>query len=139
MDSSLGHIYSEKTANIEVLAQPFYVKEQSSPKKNLYFFAYNIAVHNKSNRDIKLIGRQWIVIDGKRKKRHVCGEGVIGETPIIKIGKRFQYTSFCPLETPTGNMRGKYKVVDNHDNEFWIKVPPFFFHTKNQAKIEIVY
>lgn len=36
------------------------------------------------------------------------GHGVVGEQPILLPGKRFEYTSGCPLRTPLGSMHGEY-------------------------------
>ena len=42
---------------------------------------------------------------------------MVGEKPILEPGKSFEYTSACPLATPTGNMRGEFEMirVDNSD------------------------
>lgn len=39
------------------------------------------------------------------------GPGVVGETPILEAGKSFEYTSACPLSTPTGNMHGEFDLI----------------------------
>ena len=42
---------------------------------------------------------------------------MVGEQPILEPGKSFEYTSACPLATPTGNMRGEFEMmrVDSSD------------------------
>lgn len=39
------------------------------------------------------------------------GPGVVGETPTLKPGETYEYTSACPLATPTGNMSGEFEMV----------------------------
>ena len=39
------------------------------------------------------------------------GPGVVGETPVLKPGDVYEYTSACPLSTPTGNMKGEFEMI----------------------------
>tara|TARA_R110002072_G_scaffold64203_9_gene159992 strand:+ start:40702 stop:41121 length:420 start_codon:yes stop_codon:yes gene_type:complete len=119
--------YEEVTNEILVTATPFYVSEKSSPENDYYFFAYKIIITNIGHTSIKVLNRHWIIRDGKKVEKFINGEGVVGEQPVIAAGDSFEYTSFCPLSTPTGNMRGKYEVQTDEGEKFWIKVPLFFF------------
>lgn len=47
-----------------------------------------------------------------RSCTHTCrGPGVVGETPVLKPGERFEYNSACPLRTETGMMEGEYGMI----------------------------
>ena len=59
-------------------------------------------------------------------EREVAGEGVVGEQPHLIPGASFTYSSFCPLPTPTGSMRGTYTMVRDDGTEFQAKIPLFF-------------
>ena len=39
------------------------------------------------------------------------GPGVVGETPVLKPGDVYEYTSACPLTTPTGSMKGEFEMI----------------------------
>lgn len=42
----------------------------------------------------------------------VCrGPGVVGETPVLKPGDVYEYTSACPLSTSTGSMKGEFEMI----------------------------
>lgn len=119
--------YTETTEDIQVEVVPAYVKERSNPEQKQFFYAYKITITNHSDRGIKVIHRHWKIKDGNGKAYDVQGSGVIGEQPMIAPGTSYEYTSFCPLHSPYGNMRGKYQVMDEFGNRFWIGVPLFFF------------
>jgi ApaG protein len=119
--------YSETTEDIQIEVTPHYVKERSSPENNQYFYAYKIKITNHADKAVKVIHRHWKIKDGNGKIFDVQGTGVIGEQPMIQPGTHFEYTSFCPLHSPFGNMRGKYQMIDEFGNRFWVSVPLFFF------------
>ncbi|MCA0430479.1 MAG: Co2+/Mg2+ efflux protein ApaG [Bacteroidetes bacterium] len=114
------------TKNIEVSVDCKYQSIQSNPKENLYFFIYKITIVNKSDYTVKLLKRHWEIADSNGDKRKVDGEGVVGETPTIKVGDQFQYTSGCNLQTEIGYMEGFYTMKRLVDNElFNIEIPRF--------------
>lgn len=119
--------YSAITENILVEVNPTYVPERSDPENNQYFYAYKIRITNHSDIKCRVIHRHWKIKDGNGKVYEVQGSGVIGEQPMIGPGEHYEYTSFCPLHSPYGNMRGKYQMIDQFGNRFWIEVPLFFF------------
>jgi ApaG protein len=81
------------THNIEISVEVRYLAEQSLPRENHYFFVYFISIQNKSDFSVQLLKRHWDIFDSVGQKREVDGEGVIGETPIIEPGKKFEYNS----------------------------------------------
>ena len=119
--------YSEKSDHVQVSVEPFYVEKQSKPQENFYLYGYTVKIKNMGGEAIKLISRHWIIMNGKGKKTKLDGRGVVGQTPILKPGETFEYTSACPLDTPTGNMRGQYTLSNTHSHVFRAKIPLFFF------------
>lgn len=122
---------SEKTThNVKVQALSQYIPERSDPHLGEYFFAYTIQITNLGSIPVQLLGRHWIITDGQGRKQEVKGEGVVGEQPLIPPGESFQYSSFCPLETPTGTMQGTYQMIfveaGKHGGNFDIEIPRFF-------------
>lgn len=121
------YVYSNESHAIEVCAQPTYVKERSFPDKDFFFYAYHISITNHSDYDAKLLRRTWLIRNGHGTINEIEGPGVIGQTPIIKAGESFEYTSYCHLPTPSGNMRGNYlfEWVETGD-KFNVEIPLFF-------------
>ncbi len=118
--------YSQTTEKIHVNVIPFYLPEKSEPEEKKYFYAYKVKITNNSGEDVQLLSRKWVIRDGNGTERVVSGEGVLGKMPFIKKGSNYEYTSFCPLRTTTGNMRGKFEMIDSHGEHFWITIPLFF-------------
>lgn len=121
--------YQLETDGVLINVFPTYVEERSAPENDYYFFAYKVTITNLTHKPLKLINRHWIIRDGAKKERFINGEGVVGQRPVIEPGDEFDYQSFCPLDTPTGNMRGKFEFSDPEGNRFWAPIPVFFFRT----------
>ena len=122
----MGATYHETTLGIEILIEPEFIPENSNPKNHYYFFAYHVQIRNAGEQSAKLVNRHWIIRDGQGMESEVRGEGVVGHQPILKPGESFQYTSFCPLPTPTGNMRGNFEMILQSGEKVQVRIPLFF-------------
>jgi ApaG protein len=119
--------YTCTTQDIQVEVTPSYVADRSDPLNNQYFYAYKIKITNNSVISCKIIHRHWKIKDGNGKIFEVQGTGIVGEQPMLLPQESYEYTSFCPLNSPYGNMRGKYQMIDEFGNRFWVEIPLFFF------------
>ncbi len=124
-------MYYEMTQGIEVEVTPQYIPEESSPKDEQFVFSYSITITNRGETEVQLLSRHWIITDGKGVVHEVKGPGVVGKQPKLKPGEKHQYSSFCPLPTPTGNMRGTFQLVNNLGAQFDVKIPLFFLRDAN--------
>ncbi len=113
------------TLGIRVQVQPTYLPERSSPESGLFLFAYRIRVTNQGDRTAQLLRRHWIITDGNGHVEEVEGEGVVGETPALRPGASFEYTSFCPLQTPFGTMHGTYLMRAEDGTQFDVEIGQF--------------
>ncbi len=114
------------THGIEISVECKYWPEQSSPKENLYFFIYYITIENKSTESMQLIKRHWDIFDSINEKRMVDGIGVVGETPILEPGEKYEYNSGCNLVSEIGFMKGYYtmkKILSG--TEVDVEIPQF--------------
>jgi ApaG protein len=118
-------MFHATTEEITVSAMPVYIDERSEPEKNRYFWAYRIVIRNNSNRTVQLLSRYWQIVDGNGRFEEVRGEGVVGEQPILRPGESYEYTSGCPLTTPSGFMRGAYTMTDKSGGRFDVAIPAF--------------
>jgi ApaG protein len=114
------------THGIEISVECKYWPEQSSPKDNLYFFVYYITIENKSGESVQLIKRHWDIFDSISDKRTVDGIGVVGETPVLEPGERFEYNSGCNLVSEIGFMQGYYTMKRlRNETEINVNIPQF--------------
>lgn len=122
------------TDGIRVRVRTKYLPEQSDPVRGIRVFAYTIHISNEGNEPAKLLNRHWIIKDSWGHVREVRGPGVVGEQPRIEPGQAYEYTSFCPLPTPQGSMRGSYDMVRDSGQRFDVQVGEFFLFEPNLAQ-----
>jgi len=114
------------THNIEISVEVKYWPQHSMPKENHYFFVYFISIQNKSDQAVQLLKRHWDIFDSTGDKRVVDGDGVVGETPVIEAGHKFDYNSGCNLTSEVGYMTGFYTLITILDGkEFQVEIPKF--------------
>ena len=113
------------TRDIIVRVAVSYLAEQSNQSLGRWFWSYHIRIENGSGVSVQLLARSWTIVDGRGQVHEVHGEGVVGETPLIPPGGSFDYVSGCPLDTPTGEMSGTYRMVDEDGSAFDIRIPRF--------------
>ena len=108
---------------VEVMSQ--YSPENSRPPQDVWVFEYTVRITNQGSETVQLVSRHWIIVDGLDRIEEVQGAGVIGEQPVLAPGESFKYSSWCPLKTPTGIMRGTYQMVRAGGSGFDIEIAPF--------------
>jgi ApaG protein len=91
-----------------------------------YVFAYFITIENNSLQTVKLTNRFWKILDSLNKTEIVQGEGVVGQTPILKPNDNYSYSSGCFLESTIGSMTGFYSMenIDTFE-KFKVQIPTF--------------
>lgn len=116
-----------ESSKYEITVEPraTYVEDQSDPSKNQYVFAYTISVTNTGTVPAQLISRHWIITDANGHVEEVKGEGVVGETPRLGPGERFEYRSWAMLRTPFGTMRGSYTFARQDGSIFQARIAEF--------------
>lgn len=118
-------MFEATTNQIRIHVIPAYVPDQSDPDQNQYFFSYTIEIHNGGKHSVQLVSRHWIITDAHGKMEEVQGPGVVGQQPTLEPGESFQYSSFCPLTTPTGSMEGTFLMMSGKGERFEVKIPKF--------------
>lgn len=118
-------MYRETTNGIEITVRPEFLESESSPEKARWFWAYTIIVANHSDETFQLESRYWHITNALGEVEEVSGPGVIGEQPVLDPGDSFQYTSGCPLNTPSGTMVGHYIMRRDDGGSMRANVPAF--------------
>jgi ApaG protein len=108
---------------VEVLSR--HSPENSRPSQGEWVFQYTVRITNLSSETVQLISRHWVITDAAEHVQEVRGPGVVGEQPVLAPGESFKYSSWCPLKTPTGTMRGEYQMVRPDGTQFDIEIAPF--------------
>ncbi len=118
-------MYRARTRDIEVAVEPFYLEEQSSPEDIRYVWGYRIVIENHSIHTVKLVHRYWHITDQNGLVDEVDGLGVVGEQPRLQPGDSYEYSSGCPLDTPSGMMFGHYDMQTEEGEVFKVDIPAF--------------
>jgi len=108
---------------VEVLSR--YTTENSPNLRDAWVFQYTVRITNQGLDTVQLLSRHWIITDALENTEEVKGPGVVGEQPVLAPGESFKYSSWCPLKTPTGTMRGTYQMIGARGNQFDIEIAPF--------------
>ena len=127
-------MYTATTRNITVKVQPQFLAEQSDPVSDQYVWLYTINIENGGTEAVQLLNRHWIITNAVGHVEEVQGPGVVGEQPVLQPGDSYQYTSGCPLRTPSGMMVGTYEMVGPGDERFDIDIPAFSLDSPHQAR-----
>ena len=118
-------MYERVTRGIKIVVRPQYLENQSKPDEGHFVWAFTITVENHGRDTVTLRTRYWKITDGNGKVQEVRGAGVVGEQPTLKPGDHFQYTSGCPLKTPSGFMAGAYQMQTAAGELFNVDIPVF--------------
>ncbi len=116
---------AESRREIRVRVASDFLAGQSEPAEARYVFAYTVNLENTGEIGARLLTRHWIITDADGEVREVHGEGVIGETPWLKPGAGFRYSSGAVLTTPLATMQGSYQWVGDDGVPFEAPIPLF--------------
>jgi ApaG protein len=126
--------YALTTRGVTVTVRSFFLADQSEPEENRFVWAYRVRIENEGPDTVRLLRRTWQITDARGRTQHVHGPGVVGETPLLKPGEAFEYTSGTPLDTPTGFMTGRYHMVVPASGEnFDVAIPAFSLDSPHQS------
>jgi len=114
------------TAGIRVRVEPSFLPQQSNPKQGKWLFGYRVSIVNESETRVRLRNRHWTIVDADGKRHEVNGPGVVGQFPTLEPGQRFEYPSFCPLETSWGTMEGFYRMERDDGTAFDVQIARFY-------------
>ncbi|WP_312822871.1 Co2+/Mg2+ efflux protein ApaG [Epilithonimonas sp.] len=116
---------SKITSEIKISVTTEYDNHNSYPSENRYVFRYNIEIENLSNVAVRLLSRKWMIYDLGFGFTEVEGAGVIGLTPVIESGEKFNYFSNVIVKSGVGNMEGSYLFENANHETFDVTIPKF--------------
>lgn len=106
---------------VHVVAHPEFLGQH----EDKFAFSYTIHITNRSDQNITLRNRHWVITHADGSVEEVMGEGVVGETPELAPGKSYSYTSGAVIPTRVGSMRGSYGFVTADGQSFRTEIPEF--------------
>lgn len=128
-------MYRALTRDIEVSVEPYYLEEQSDPDDGRYVWGYRVAITNHSDRSVRLVNRYWHITDQNGQVDEVTGPGVVGEQPQLRPGDTYEYSSGCPLDTPSGVMFRHYQMETEEGDVFEVAIPAFSLDAPGMLRV----
>ncbi len=128
-------MYQATTRQITVTVTPTYLEDQSHPDAQRWVWAYTVEIENAGDAPATLRSRYWQITDANGHVEEVRGPGVVGEEPHLSPGDSFTYTSGCPLATPSGFMRGHYRMQGPDGAFFEVEIPAFSLDLPQKARV----
>jgi ApaG protein len=125
LQSDLAPVSDAVTNGVRVEVLSRHSPENSRPNQDEWVFQYTVRITNQGTGTVQLLSRHWVITDALEHTEEVQGPGVVGEQPVLGPGESFKYSSWCPLKTPTGTMRGTYRMVHSDGSQFDIEIAPF--------------
>jgi ApaG protein len=113
------------TDGVEISVRSEFRPDRSFPAQSRFLFTYTVHILNRGASSARLLSRHWIITDARGEREEVTGDGVVGKQPHLAPGQSFQYTSFCILRTPLGQMRGAYTMEREDGTTFQAEIAPF--------------
>ncbi len=120
-----GHS-DQTTDGVRVRVGAQYLPNQSSPDGKRFAYAYRVRIDNVGQVPVKLLTREWIILDADNDRRVVRGPGVVGEQPALDPGEHFEYVSGSTLPTEWGTMEGSFHFIRENGEEFDAAIGRFF-------------
>ncbi|MHA3738673.1 Co2+/Mg2+ efflux protein ApaG [Pseudomonas sp. Eth.TT006] len=116
---------SDSRYQVDVSVVTRYLADQSQPENDRFAFAYTITVQNNGEQPARLMSRHWVITDGDGHVEEVRGAGVVGQQPLIEVGKSHTYSSGTVMTTKVGTMQGTYEMVATDGKRFDAIIKPF--------------
>jgi ApaG protein len=113
------------TQGVRIQVASRFHPERSDAARSYWFFSYTVQIANVGAHPVQLLSRRWVITDAYGHTELVEGPGVVGETPRLRPGEAFRYTSFCPLPTSLGAMQGTYRMRTDEGDEFDAEIAAF--------------
>ena len=128
-------MYQATTHNIAIYVEPEFLDHESIPDEGVFVWAYHVKIENQSSEVVQLESRHWHITDSLGRIHEVKGVGVVGEQPILSPGESFEYTSGTPLSTPSGIMKGTYRMTTLNGKAFDVEIPVFSLDSPHEKHL----
>lgn len=126
--------YESVTRGIRVSVLPAFIEDQSDPDEGDFLWSYAVTIENTGPETVQLLSRYWHITDAHGRVQEVHGPGVVGAQPVLEPGQVFEYTSGCPLPTPSGAMSGRYQMRTAQGEDFDVEIPAFLLDSPYEKR-----
>ncbi len=119
----MSYQHTSNAVTVSVVVE--YLPRDEHGDQGRHVWAYHITLKNTGPFTVQLKTRHWTITDGLGRVQEVDGPGVVGQTPVLRPGGDYSYTSGCPLETDSGAMSGYYMFEREDGVPLKVVIPAF--------------
>jgi ApaG protein len=112
-----------------------YMPHLEAPAERPYPFVYFITIHNDSPETVTIRGRKWVVKDEDGQQIVVEGDGVVGKTPHLAPGEKFDYHSYHTVGADSV-AEGAFFGVTEGGRRVFTRIPKFELQVPRKAEAE---
>lgn len=127
--------FEKITDGISINVTPVFVDQESRPDDHFYLWAYQVRIENQGKTSVKILDREWSIVDGRGMRKTITGTGVFEGQPTLNPGDAFQYTNTIPLSTTYGLISGKYAMEVPQGKILEIETPVFSLDSPYGSKL----
>lgn len=106
------------------LERVVHVPGLEAPPERPHPFAYFLRIVNDSEETVSILGRKWILRDDLGQVFVVEGQGVVGQTPVLKSGEIFAYNSYHVVADDTV-ASGAFFGLGHDGSGIRVRIPEF--------------
>ena len=117
-------MYVSNSKDLRVAVVPSYQEELSSKAEHNFYWEYSVFVENNSNDLMQVVGRSWQIICSDGKTHEIESNNIADEETFLKPGEVFEHIGVANLNTSSGIIKGKYKMLSK-GKLFDVEIPPF--------------
>lgn len=95
------------------------------PPQTPHAFVYFLAIANLSDRTVSLRGRKWILRRAAGPVEVFEGDGIVGQTPVLRPGEVFRYNSYHLTDGAPVAASGAFHGEDDAGRPVHVRIPEF--------------
>ncbi|ETO91367.1 MAG: hypothetical protein P857_278 [Candidatus Xenolissoclinum pacificiensis L6] len=112
-----------------------YLGEYLYMDETCYIWTYKVMIYNGYDYDIKVLGREWNMVDCRGVKTKVIDRDILGDHPILKPSEIFEYESVIYGSSDSAIIYGYYDFLNILDNRrFSVDIPSISLDTPRSLK-----
>jgi len=117
-------MYISKNNDLKVAVVPSFQAELSSKSDHYFCWEYSVFFENNSSDTMQVIGRSWQIICANGMVHEIESHNISEEQTTLKPGEVFEHVGIANLNTPSGIIKGHYKILSK-GKLFDVEIPPF--------------
>ena len=133
---SVKKYFDTKIGEVHFFFRVRYLGEYLSIDEQCYIWTYKAMIYNGCDYDIKVLGREWQIVNGKGIVSKVVNQDILGENPVLSHNEIFEYESATYASTDSAVVYGNYIFLRVDTNQkFLVDIPALSLDTPSSLQV----